>query len=69
MILIIESISYLLATKNTAYPVCAKNIVPQKISSLGRSCDLCFETVLGTNKITPSHPPKIKKDFFILMIF
>ena len=33
----------------------------------GRSCILCFETVLGMNKITPtpnpgpSHSPKIKK--------
>ena len=40
-----------------------------------RSCILCFETVLGMNKITPtpSPPPKNKKIFqkivFILMIF
>ena len=27
---------------------------------LGRSCILCFETVLGMNKITPPHPLKIK---------
>ena len=47
----------------------------------GRSCILCFETVLGMNKITPipspplptpSHSPKNKKfpkTFFIFMIF
>ena len=40
----------------------------------GRSCILCFETVLGMNKITPtpSPPPKNKKgfqNFFYLMIF
>ena len=42
---------------------------------LGRSCILCFETVLGMNKIipTPFPPPKNKKvfqkNFFHLMIF
>ena len=47
----------------------------------GRSCIICFETVLKMNKITPtplhplhtpSHSPRIKKfpkTFFILMIF
>ena len=42
---------------------------------LGRSCILCFENVLGINKITPTPfpPPKNKKvfqkNFFNLMIF
>ena len=42
---------------------------------LGRSCILCFETVLGINKITPTPfpPPKNKKvfqkNFFNFMIF
>ena len=42
---------------------------------LGRSCILCFETVLGMNKIipTPFPPPKNKKvfqkNFFHIMIF
>ena len=44
-------------------------------TSLGRSCILYFETVLGMNKITPipSPPPKTKKVFqkifFYYMIF
>ena len=44
-------------------------------TSLGKSCILCFETVLGMNKITPAPlpPPKIKKvfqkNFFYFMIF
>ena len=42
-------------------------------TSLGRSCILYFETVLGMNKITPipSPPPKIKKvpKFFFNDIF
>ena len=37
---------------------------------LRRSCTLCFETVLGTNKITatPSPPPKNKKIFFMIFL-
>ena len=35
---------------------------------LGRSCTLCFETVLGMNKTTPT-PPQIYKIFFYFMIF
>ena len=35
---------------------------------LGRSCTLCFETIIGMNKVTPtpSSPPKnkISKKFF-----